>query len=145
MRRFVSIAFQLCFGICHQEGPREPGRTETEWDTSSCADINIVGENTDTIHKNTNALFDASKEVGLEVNPEKTKCILMSHYQKAGQKHSIKTVNRPFEGVAKFKYLGPPLTEQNCIQEKIKSRLNSGMLATTRLRVFCLLVCSLGM
>jgi hypothetical protein len=33
---FVSIAFQLCFGICHQEGPREPGRTETEWDTSSC-------------------------------------------------------------------------------------------------------------
>jgi hypothetical protein len=36
-------------------------------------DVNIVGENIDTIQKNTKALFDVSKEVGLEVNPEKTK------------------------------------------------------------------------
>jgi hypothetical protein len=33
-RCFIAIAFQLCFGICHHEGPRETGRTETEWDTS---------------------------------------------------------------------------------------------------------------
>jgi hypothetical protein len=57
------------------------------------------------------------------VNSEKTKYMLMSH-KKAGQKHSIKIANRSFEGVAKFKYLGTTLTDQNCMQEEIKGRLN---------------------
>jgi hypothetical protein len=52
--------------------------------------------------------------------------MLMSRYQKAGQKHNIKIVNRSFEDVAKFKYLGTTLTDQNCVHEEINSRLNSG-------------------
>jgi hypothetical protein len=52
--------------------------------------------------------------------------MLMSRYQKAGQKHSIKISNRSFEDPSKFKYLGTTLTDQNCMHKEIKSRLNSG-------------------
>jgi hypothetical protein len=54
-----------------------------------------------------------------------TKYMLMSP-KKTGLKHGIKIANRSFEGVAKLKYLGTTLTDQNCMQEEIKSRLNSG-------------------
>jgi hypothetical protein len=47
-------------------------------------DVNILGENIDAI-QNTEALLNASKEAGLEVNPQKTKYMLMS-CKKAGQK-----------------------------------------------------------
>jgi hypothetical protein len=45
-------------------------------------DDNIVGENIDTIQKNTEALLDVNKNVDLEVNPEKTMHTLMSRGQK---------------------------------------------------------------
>jgi hypothetical protein len=72
------------------------------------------------------ALLDASKEVGLEVNPEKTKYMLMPRSQKTGHEYSIKIANRSFEDAAKFKYLRTTLTDQNCMPEEINSRLNSG-------------------
>jgi hypothetical protein len=50
----------------------------------------------------------------------------MSRRQKKGQRYSIKIANRPFEDVAKFKYLATTLTDQNSMHEEIKSRLNSG-------------------
>jgi hypothetical protein len=48
--------------------------------------------------------------------------------EKAGQRQNIKVVSRFFEDVAKFvkAYLGITLTDQNCMHEEIKSRLNSG-------------------
>jgi hypothetical protein len=52
--------------------------------------------------------------------------MLMSCSQRIGQKHSIKITNRSFKDVAKFRYLGTTLTEQNWMHEEINSRLNSG-------------------
>jgi hypothetical protein len=48
-------------------------------------DVNLLGDNIDTTKKNTETLIDASKEVGLEMNVEKTKYTLLSHHQNAGQ------------------------------------------------------------
>jgi hypothetical protein len=103
-------------------------------------DINVVGEKIDTIKKITEALLDSSNEVGLEVNPDKTRYMLVTRSQKIGQKHSIKVANRSFEDVAKLKYLGTTLSDQNCMHEDKIRR----MLATIRFRVFCPPACCLG-
>jgi hypothetical protein len=52
--------------------------------------------------------------------------MVMSLDQNAGRSHSIKTDNRSFERVEVFKYLGTILTNQNSIQEEIKSTLKLG-------------------
>jgi hypothetical protein len=53
-------------------------------------DVNLLGDNVNAINKNTETLIDASKVVGLEVNIEKTKYMLVSHDQNAGQNQDIK-------------------------------------------------------
>ena len=89
-------------------------------------DVNILAGSIHTIKENAEALIVASKEIGLEVNADKSKYMVMSRDQTAGQDHNMKTGNRSFEKVEEFKYLGTTLTNQNFIQEEIKSRLKSG-------------------
>jgi hypothetical protein len=91
-------------------------------------DVNLLGDNIDTIRKNTQTLIDASKEVDLEINIEKTKytSMFLSRHQNVGQNQDIKIANRSFENVSQFKYLGTIVTNQNVIQEEIKRRLESG-------------------
>jgi hypothetical protein len=47
-------------------------------------DVNVLGDNIDNIKKNTGTLIDARKEVGLEINVEKTKYMLLSRHQNVG-------------------------------------------------------------
>jgi hypothetical protein len=78
-------------------------------------DMNLLGDNIDTIKKNTETLIGASKEVGLELNAEKTKYMLLSRHQNAGQNHNIKIGDRFFANVALFNYLRTTVTNQNLI------------------------------
>jgi hypothetical protein len=52
--------------------------------------------------------------------------MLMSRSEKTGKTHNVKIANRSFEDVAKLKYLGKTLREQNWVHEEINRRQNSG-------------------
>jgi hypothetical protein len=104
-----------------------------------CADdVNLLGDNINTIKKNTGTLIDASKG-----ETEKTKYMLLARHQKAAKNHDIKIANKLFENVPQFKYLGPTVTNQNLIQEEIKNGFNSGNACYHSVQNLCLFVCCL--
>jgi hypothetical protein len=53
-------------------------------------DVNLLGDNKDTIKKNMEALIDARKEVGLEINVWNTKYMFPSLHPKVGRNQDIK-------------------------------------------------------
>ena len=60
------------------------------------------------------------------MNADKTKYMVVSRDQRAGRNHSVKIDSNSFEGVEEFRYLGTTLTNQNCIQVEVRSRLKLG-------------------
>ncbi|KAJ4442302.1 hypothetical protein ANN_12170 [Periplaneta americana] len=76
--------------------------------------------------ESTGILLEASKEIGLEVHPEKTKYMIMSRGQNIVRNENIKIGNLSFEDVEKFKYLGATVTNINDTREEIKHRIIMG-------------------
>jgi hypothetical protein len=84
----------------------------------SADDADLLGENTNTIKKGTEAALYSTK---------KNEYIFMSPHWNEGPSHNIKITNKSFENVAKFKYFRAPMINEEYIHEEIKNRLNSGL------------------
>jgi len=87
---------------------------------------NILGGRLHIIKKNTEVLVVVSQENGLQVSADRTLYMVMCRDQNAGRSHNIETDNSSFHLEEEFKYMGTNLTNQNSIQEEIKSRLRPG-------------------
>jgi hypothetical protein len=63
-----------------------------------------LGGSAHTVKKNAEVLVVATKEIGLEVNADKTKYMIMSRDQKEGRSYSTIIDNSSIENVEEFKY-----------------------------------------
>jgi hypothetical protein len=65
--------------------------------------VNILGGSVNTVKENAKAFVVATKEIGIKVNADKTKYMVMSRDRNAGRDDSVKNDNSSIERVEEFK------------------------------------------
>jgi hypothetical protein len=65
-------------------------------------DVNLLGDSINVIKENTETLLKAGRDIGLEINAEKTKYMIISRHPNSGQNQNIRIANESFEKVEKF-------------------------------------------
>ena len=76
-----------------------------EWETSAVVyadDVNMLGENFQTVRENIEIFIKVSKDISLEVNSEKTKYMITSRHQSVVHNQNIVIENLSFENVQIF-------------------------------------------
>jgi len=105
-RSFITIALQFCLRIYHQESPRKSvglnlNLTYQPWVYAD--DIALLGDRINIKKENKDNLLGASRDVGLEINAQKTNYIITSRHPNPGQEQNIGMVKESFENIANLK------------------------------------------
>jgi hypothetical protein len=56
-------------------------------------DVNLLDDSVNTIKENSETFLEASRDISLEINAEKTKYIIMAFYPNSGQNQNIRITN----------------------------------------------------
>jgi hypothetical protein len=97
----------------------------------------LVGDRR-AVKQNKDALVVASKGIILQVNADKTRCMVLPQERRAGRNLNVEIDVNSFERIEKFKYLGTTVTSQNSIPEEIQSRVKSGNACCHSVQIFFL-------
>jgi len=60
-------------------------------------DDNLLDDSVNTIKRTSETLLETSSDIGLEINAEKTRFMIMSHYPNSGHNQNIRIANESFE------------------------------------------------
>ena len=84
-------------------------------------DVNMLGENVQTIRENAEIFIKASKDIGLEVNSKNTKYMITSRHKNVIQNQNIVIGNLSFENVEKYRYLEVTVTNTMTFTKRLNA------------------------